>query len=76
MGHNWKNTVYEEDRDRVVSNWNSSVKDKRVFEDEYRLVTSTGKIIPVTVAAVNTCGEGYVGSLRKVPVKNIETIKS
>lgn len=65
MGHNWKNTVYEEDRDRVVSNWNSSIKDKRSFEDEYRLITSTGKIIRVSVTATNTCGE-YIGSLKQI----------
>jgi PAS domain S-box-containing protein len=64
LGHNWKNTILEEDRERVVSNWEASVKDERNFEDEYRIIMPDGKIIKVVCSANPVCGHGYIGSLQ------------
>jgi PAS domain S-box-containing protein len=64
LGHNWKNTIYEEDRERVVSNWDASVKDGRMFEDFYRIVIPDGRIINVTCSAAKVKGHGYLGSIQ------------
>lgn len=64
IGHNWKNTILEEDRERVISNWDSCVKDGRQFEDEYRLVIPDGRIIRVTCSASLVEKHGYLGSIQ------------
>lgn len=66
IGHNWKNTIFEEDRKRVVTNWESCVKDKRQFEDEYRIVITDGRIINVVCSASLVDGYGYLGSIKLV----------
>ena len=64
LGHNWKNTILEEDRDRVVSNWDSCVKDERQFEDEYRLIVPDGRVIKVFCSANLVKGHGYLGTIQ------------
>lgn len=64
LGHNWKNTIIEEDRERVVANWDSCVKDERRFEDEYRLIVSDGRVIRVSCSAELVKGHGYLGSIQ------------
>jgi len=67
VGHNWKNTVFEEDRERVIQNWQSSVNDRREFEDEYRIILPAGQIITVHSSATYVCGHGYIGSIQLSP---------
>jgi len=64
LGHNWKNTIHEEDRERVVTNWDSCVKDGRQFEDEYRIVIPDGRVIKVTCCANMVTPHGYLGSVQ------------
>lgn len=70
MGHNWKNSIHEEDRQRAISNWQSSVHEGRAYEDEYRIVTPQGKIKKVSATAVNSNGHGYVGYLEIIDKKS------
>lgn len=63
LGHNWKNTVHEDDRERVVANWDACVKDERQFEDEYRMITPNGEVINV-ICSASRVGNGYIGNIR------------
>jgi PAS domain S-box-containing protein len=64
LGHNWKNTIHEEDRERVVSNWEACIKDARQFEDEYRIIVANGNTIKVFCSASHVQGHGYLGSIQ------------
>jgi PAS domain S-box-containing protein len=70
LGHNWKNIIHEDDRQRVISNWESSVKEGRAYEDEYRIVSPSGKITTVAASAINSNNSGYIGYLSIVDKKN------
>ena len=70
IGHNWKNVIHEDDRHRVISNWDSAVKDGRSYEDEYRIITPHGNVVTVRSEAVNNSGTGYVGYLERIDKKS------
>lgn len=70
IGHNWKNIIHEDDRKRVISNWESSISEGRVYEDEYRIVSPSGKITTVIASAVNSNNSGYIGYMSIVDKKN------
>ena len=64
LGHGWKNIVSEEDRGRVVHNWEVCVKDGINSEDTYHIVDAAGNKIKVFTVASKTGKFGYIGALR------------
>jgi len=64
LGHGWKNFIAEEDRNRVIQNWDLCVKDGRDSEDTYTIVDSRGKKYKVSTVACKTGRFGYVGALK------------
>lgn len=64
LGNGWKNCIHEEDRERVINLWNDCIKDGRMYEDEYRIIDSTGKSIRVECVSVKTDKHGYIGSIK------------
>lgn len=40
----WSDHIYQEDKERVVANFNQSLESEEVFEDEFRIETKSGKI--------------------------------
>jgi PAS domain-containing protein len=64
LGHGWKNVIAQEDRERVVNNWNLCVKDGRDSEDTYSMIDASGKKIRVFTAACKTGKFGYVGAIK------------
>lgn len=66
LGHGWKNVIAPEDRERVIQNWESCVKDGRDSEDTYSVVDSKGVKTKVFTAACKTGKFGYVGAMKIV----------
>lgn len=64
LGNGWKNIIAPEDRERVVNNWESCVKDGRDSEDTYSVVDINGNRTKVFTAACKTGKYGYVGAMK------------
>ena len=64
LGNGWKNVIAAEDRQRVIQNWESCVKDGRDSEDTYSIIDANGKKTKVFTAACKTGKFGYVGALK------------
>lgn len=64
LGNGWKNIIAQEDRDRVIHNWESCVKDGRDSEDTYHILDASGNRIKVFTAACKTGKYGYVGAMK------------
>lgn len=64
LGNGWKNVIAPEDRERVVENWESCVKDGRDSEDTYMIVDANGVRTKVFTAACKTGKFGYVGAMK------------
>lgn len=63
----WLTCIHNEDVDRVRTNWKHSIEEKRVFEDNYRIIGKTGAITLVHVRAAPTFFNnkiaGWIGAL-------------
>lgn len=67
MGHGWQNAVAQEDRDHIVEEWYTSVKENREFSLEFNFETPTGHKTRAKVRSyklVDSKGEilGYFGN--------------
>lgn len=51
LGRNWVNVVCQEDRERVVADWDTAIKEKRNFICSYRWLHSSGHSIAIDVEA-------------------------
>jgi PAS domain S-box-containing protein len=67
MEWGWLTAIHIEDVDRVRTRWKHSIEEKRVFEDNYRVVDSTGKVTSVRSRAAPTFFNnkiaGWIGAL-------------
>lgn len=63
LNNGWRNSLHVDDRDRIVSEWESAVKDKRDFHAEYRLVSRNGEIYKIHTTAKRNGDIGYIGEL-------------
>jgi PAS domain S-box-containing protein len=64
LGHGWKNTIAPEDRERVIENWETCVKEGRDAEDTFTILCEDGKKIKILCVAHKTENNGYIGSFR------------
>ena len=64
LGSGWKNVIAPEDRERVIQNWESCVKDGRDSEDTYFIIDAKGIKTKVFTAACKTGRFGYVGAMK------------
>lgn len=67
IGNGWKNVVAQEDRDRVIHNWQRCVEDGTNYEDTFLLTNSKGYKVKVFCAACKTENSGYIGALEVMP---------
>lgn len=51
LGRNWVNVIHPEDRERVVADWDTAIKEKRNFVCSYRWTHSDGHAIAINVEA-------------------------
>ena len=63
LGNGWRNIVHEDDRERIVSEWNSAITDKRDSHISFRLVDRDGKIYNVHSIAIRNAESGYIGNI-------------
>lgn len=64
LEHGWKNVIHEDDRERVLNEWESALKDKRSSTCSYRIVDHERVVYHVTSIATVTEGHGYIGSIK------------
>lgn len=64
LKNGWHNVIHQDDREQVVNEWNSAIKDKRDSHASYKIVRKDGKIYRVHVTAIRNGDSGYIGSIR------------
>lgn len=69
LGSNWMNVVHEEDRERVIHEWDNSVKHKKDFLLVYRWTSSDGDSLYIDVIGkpiYDSSGKiiGYLGTAK------------
>lgn len=64
VGHGWKNAIAPEDRERVIDNWETCIKEGRDAEDTFTIITEDGRKLKVFCIAHKTENNGYMGSLK------------
>lgn len=69
LGNGWKNVIHPEDREKVESHWNKSVKEEISYEEIFRVI-SLARIIEVKVTATKTYSGGYIGSISILSCSN------
>lgn len=79
-GVGWVNSIYPEDKDRVLKNWQKSVESRSNYYLEYRHITRNGKItwvIAQAVPAYDAQGNfvGHVGSITDITKNKLAEIE-
>jgi PAS domain S-box-containing protein len=69
VGHGWKNAIAPEDRERVIENWETCIKEGRDAEDTFTIICEDGKRVKVFCLAHKTENNGYIGSLKVLDEK-------
>jgi len=64
LENGWKNVIHEDDREHVLDEWESALKDKRSSTCSFRIVDHDGVVYHVTSIATVTEDMGYIGSIR------------
>jgi len=64
LENGWKNVIHEDDRERVLNEWNSALKDKRSSTCSYRIIDHDRVVYYVTSIATVTENMGYIGSIK------------
>lgn len=70
MNHGWKNILCADDLNRVVTDWEVAVRERREYLTSYRIVNTAGQIIRVSCQALPMLDEGanlfgYIGFLTR-----------
>jgi PAS domain-containing protein len=63
FGNGWKNFIHEDDRKRVIEEWESAVKEERSSQSNYRMVSKCGNVYEVECYAQKHKGNGYTGKI-------------
>lgn len=64
IGNGWKSMIHEEDRERVIQEWESAVEDKRSSTCTYRIVDADGNIYHISVISTINDIYGYIGTIK------------
>lgn len=72
VGKGWISAIHQEDKADVITVWESAIADKREYSFDYRMVSSSGKVIPLHGEAFplrDPAGKvlGYVGTIQTQP---------
>lgn len=74
----WRNAIHHDDRDHVVRNWESAVRDSRRFHERFRLLHSDGVTVIYVDANAEPIPEGafpaerWVGSLIRTETPGVQ----
>jgi PAS domain S-box-containing protein len=61
IGNNWKNFISDADREKVTSDWDDCIKEKRNFDRHFSFIDSEGNEHKVHCMAKGIKDYGYVG---------------
>lgn len=64
LDNGWKNVIHEDDRERVLVEWESALHDKRSSTCSYRIVDRDRVVYHVSSIATVTENFGYIGSIK------------
>jgi PAS domain S-box-containing protein len=67
LGNGWRNIIHEDDRERVILEWDSAIEDKRNSTCSYRIVNRDGHVYHVLSTATRNDVYGYIGSIKILP---------
>lgn len=62
IGYGWVNVIHYDDRERVRLLWAQAILEQRVFDENYRLIHRTGKVIPCHTVARPFAPDGTLTS--------------
>jgi PAS domain S-box-containing protein len=74
----WVNGIFEDDRDRVVEEWESAVKQKRIFKLEFGMLnsrTSEYNLVQCTAFPITTVKNEVIGFIGIVAKRNQELVR-
>ena len=63
LGNGWKNFIHEDDRERVIDEWNSAIKEERSSQSSYKMISKDGTVYNVECYASKHKNNGYTGRL-------------
>ena len=64
LGHGWKSFVYQDDRERVITEWDNAVIENRNSQNVYRMVKKDGTIVNIECYATKHTNNGYSGNIK------------
>jgi PAS domain S-box-containing protein len=64
MGNGWRNFIHQDDREKVVNEWENAVKENRSSQSMYRMVDKDGKVYNVECYATKHPNNGYSGNIK------------
>lgn len=62
IGYGWVNSIHWDDRDRVQIQWMKAIAEHRNFEEQYRIVTPTGTVKPISCVAKPFLPDGEIAA--------------
>ncbi len=65
IGNNWKNSIFQADKERVAAEWAETVKEQRDFLAHYRIAKANTPAIYVKVSA-EVYGGGWLGTVSEI----------
>lgn len=71
MGHGWQNAIAQSEREHVVNEWQTSVKEDREFTLDFNFETPNGSLIPCKVRSYKMTDPGgkiigYYGTINQL----------
>jgi PAS domain S-box-containing protein len=64
LGNGWRNFIHEDDRVRVVSEWEKAVTEGRSSQSTYRMINKDGEVFNVECYATKHIDNGYSGNIK------------
>jgi PAS domain S-box-containing protein len=64
LGNGWKNLIHEDDRYRVIAEWDRAVTEERSSQSTYRIMSKNGRVHEVECYATKHKNNGYSGRLK------------
>jgi len=64
MGNGWRNFIHQDDREKVVNEWENAIKENRSSQSMYRMVDKDGKVYNVECYATKHPNNGYSGNIK------------
>ena len=65
MGNGWRNFIHQDDRERVIDEWERAVREQRSSQSSFRMISRhNGRIYDVECYASKHKNNGYTGNLK------------